>query len=317
MKKLKKCLISMLVLCFCLWSIPLFAGGSGVYPNGAEAFLIGVAPPPGFYGINYLAMFNLPKYKDDDGDTVPSSAFDKGTVFGEILRTIWFSNYKILNGTYGQHLFIPVLYQDINHTDDTFIPYFIYDPFLLAHHFFNGKLHTIIAFDIYTPGMSDDDNPANLHHNYWTFEPIFAFTWLQGPFGISFKFMYDFSTEEDDHLVNCPSGNSYNLDRTPGQEFHFDYNVSYAVNKKFRIGIGGFWYQQVTDDDYDGKDKLPPAERRFVKQLEENHSKQFAIGPGIWFQFNKMSVTLRYQHTIYERNAPEMHNFWVKLIWKY
>lgn len=73
-----------------------FAGGGGVYPNGAEGFLVGAAPPPGVYGVSYTTYFHLPNLIDDDGHEI--KAFDKGDVFGEILRFIWISDYKILGG---------------------------------------------------------------------------------------------------------------------------------------------------------------------------------------------------------------------------
>ncbi len=327
---MKKILLSLLVFIFSLCAIPLFAGGSGVYPNGAEGFLVAAVPPPGFYGVNYFAMLNAPKLKDNRGNEARfpngTRVLDHATIFADVLRTIWISKYKLLNGSYGQHLFIPLLYSHFKFNapvgpkgesgySDFYFPYFIYSPFILAHHFLGGKLHTVFSLpDIYTPGISDDDNfQANMHHNYWTFEPVFAVTYLPGPWEISLKFMYDFSTKEDDH----PTPYGVKLDRTPGQEFHFDYNISYALNKKFRIGIGGFWYQQTTDDDYDGKGKLPAPLKQIIEKDEELHSKQLAIGPGVWFQIKRFFVTVRYQQTIYERNAPQLKNLWVKVIWRY
>ena len=336
---MKKFFISLVVLAFSLCSINLFAGGSQVYPNGAEGFLVAAVPPPGFYGVNYFAMLNATKLIDNRGNVArfPNGKriLDHATIWADVLRTIWISKYKLLNGNYGQHFFIPLLQEHFKFNvpvgpasksgySDFYIPYIIYSPFILAHHWLGGKLHTVFSLpDIYTPGMSDDDNFANFNHNYWTFEPVFAVTYLPGPWEISLKFMYDFSTKENDH----PTPYGVKLDRTPGQEFHFDYNISYAVNKKFRIGFGGYWYQQTTDDDYDDIEKtvnnsnLPapakPVVINLIKNDEENHSKQFAIGPGVWFQVKKFFVTFRYQQTIYERNAPKLKNFWVKVIWRY
>ena len=329
-KDMKKVLLSMLVFIFSLCAIPLFAGGSGVYPNGAEGFLVGAVPPPGFYGVNYLAMINAPKLKDNHGHDAKlpngKDVLNHATIFAEVLRTIWISKYKLLGGFYGQHFFIPLLYSHFKFNgpvgpqhnsgySDGYIPYLIYSPFLWAFHVPKWNFHYVFSLcDIYTPGMSDSDKfQANMHHNYWTFEPVFAFSYLPGPLEISFKFMYDFSTKEDHH----PTPYGVKLDRRPGQEFHFDYNFSYAVSKKFRIGLGGYWYQQTTDDHYDGKGKLPRVLRKLIDNDENHHSKQFAIGPGIWMQVKKFFVTVRYQQTVYERNAPQLKNLWVKLIWRY
>ena len=50
-----------------LFVLPLFAlaGGGQHYPNGVEAFLIGVAPPPGFYIKKYNYFYTADKLKDN------------------------------------------------------------------------------------------------------------------------------------------------------------------------------------------------------------------------------------------------------------
>ncbi len=55
-----------------LFVLPLFAlaGGGQHYPNGAEAFLIGIAPPPGFYVKDYNYFYTADKLKDNSGNTV-------------------------------------------------------------------------------------------------------------------------------------------------------------------------------------------------------------------------------------------------------
>lgn len=50
---------------------PLFAlaGGVNHEPLGAEAFLAGVLPPPGFYIKEYLNYYTADKLKNDSGRT--------------------------------------------------------------------------------------------------------------------------------------------------------------------------------------------------------------------------------------------------------
>ena len=61
-----------LIIPFILVLLPFFAfaGGGQHYPNGAEAMLIGVAPPPGFYLKNYFYFYTANKLKDNSGDTM-------------------------------------------------------------------------------------------------------------------------------------------------------------------------------------------------------------------------------------------------------
>ena len=109
-----------LIIPFILVLFPFFAfaGGGQHYPNGAEAMLIGVAPPPGFYLKNYFYFYTANKLKDNSGDTMSLSShgvgLDRLNVYGFIPRLIWISKLNFLGGFYGQHLFVPLLNVDMD-----------------------------------------------------------------------------------------------------------------------------------------------------------------------------------------------------------
>ncbi len=300
------------------------AGGGQSYPNGSTAIMSGAVPPPGFYFENYVYYYNASDMKDDKGHNV--DAFDDLTVWADVLRLIWVSDYKILGGDYGQHVFIPILDVSLDFKDgvpagpkhkdsydDTDVPYIIYSPFFLAHHFFQGKLHTIFSLpDIYIPLGQDDENMASVGHNFWTFEPVFAFTYMPTPaWEFSMKFMYDFNTKQD----NCPTVYGFEVDRTPGDEFHFDYSASYAFTKSFRFGVSGYYYKQVTDDDYDIDGSVPPPVRDLLKDDEGYHSEVFAVGPGIWYNYKNMFFELRTQFEMGAKNKTEGQNVWFTMVY--
>ena len=50
---------------FVLTSVNVYAteGGGGAYPNGAEDFMSGAIPPPGFYFINYFLYYHADEFK--------------------------------------------------------------------------------------------------------------------------------------------------------------------------------------------------------------------------------------------------------------
>jgi hypothetical protein len=300
------------------------AGGGASYPLGAESFLVGAAPPPGFYFKNYAFYYHASDLKDNHGNNI--DAFDDLTVWAEVMRFIWISEKKILGGNYGQHLFLPFLDVSLDfkngvaagpkHKDsynDTDVPYIIWSPFILAHHFLEGKLHTVLSLpDIYIPTGDDKGNMAGVGHNYWTIEPVFAVTYMPTPtWEFSLKFMYDFNTKQDD----CPTVYGFNVDRTPGDEFHFDYSVSYAFNKSFRIGINGYCYWQTTDDDYDIDGSVPPPVRNLLKDDEGYHSQVYAVGPGIWYNYKNMFFTLRTQFEFEAENKTEGENVWFNIVY--
>lgn len=299
-----------------------FAGGGKAYPLGAEGFLVGAAPPPGLTVLNYAYFYTADELKDSDGDEM--AVFDDVTVWAEVLRFIYFTKKKLFGGTYGQHFFLLAVNVDMDfkapvgpkhkkHYDDFDVPYLIYSPFLLSWHLMQGKLHLVLDIaDIYIPlSNEDDDNLASVGRNFWTFEPVLAITYMFTPqLAASLKLMYDFNTEQDDY----PTPMGVTIDRTPGQEFHFDWCVSYALRPNLRLGITGYYYRQVKNDDFDFDDfSGPPALKAALKDLEDNQGLVWAIGPGIWYQKGKLFLSLRAQFEFGAREMTEGQNVWFKL----
>lgn len=322
--RLRLLVAGLLIFLTVLISASAWAGGGGSYPEGAEAFMVGAAPPPGFYFKNYAYYYHANDLKDDHGDNV--DVFDDLTVWAEVMRFIWISKDEFLGGNYGQHLFIPFLDVSLDFKapvgpkskksyDDTDVPYIIYSPFILAHHFLEGKLHTVLSLpDIYIPTGQDDKNLASVGHNFWTFEPVFAITCLPTPsWEFSLKFMYDFNTKQDD----CPTPYGFEVDRTPGDEFHFDYSASYAFTKSFRVGVSGYYYKQVSDDDYDIDSSIPAPVRDLLKDDEGNHSQVYAVGPGVWYNYKNMFFELRTQFEFEAENKTQGQNVWFNLVYAF
>ena len=295
------------------------------YPNGAEAFMVGAAPPPGLTYVNYFYFYSADELKDSDGDD--SKQLDNITVYGEVARFIWISKKKFFNANYGQHFFILLVDADLDlngpagpnggdEYHDTDIPYFIWSPMLLTWHLMGGKLHTVLDIaDIYIPLYNqDDDNFMSLGRNYWTIEPVFAITYMPTPaWEFSAKLMYDFNTRQEDYSPGPP----VKIDRTPGQDFHMDFNVSYGLNPNLRVGLSGYYYRQVTNDKFHGKDKYPAPLKAALDTIEGEQGQVWALGPGIWYRHGKIMATLRSQFEFEAKNHPEGYNVWFKLIYPF
>lgn len=301
----------------------VFAGGGQSYPNGAEAFLSGALPPPGFYFLDYAYYYNADSMKDNDGNDI--DAFDNITAVANVFRGLWVSETKILGGNYGMHLFLPVLGIDLNFKepvgpgykssyDDVNLPYVIYSPFVLGWHLLKGKLHFATSLaDVFVPTGQDDRNMAGVRHDFWTVEPVFAVTYLPGNWEFSGKFMYDFNTTQDD----CATVYGFEVDRDPGQEFHVDYSVSYAFAPSFRFGVSGYYYRQTTDDSYDLNPSIPGPVQGLLREDEGHLSEVFAIGPGIRYSFKNMVFSLRSQWEMAAKNKTEGYNVWAKFIYAF
>ena len=192
------------------------------YPNGAEAFMVGAAPPPGLTYVNYFYFYSADELKDSDGHD--SGMLDSLRVYAEVARFIWISKKQLLSANYGQHFFILLVDADMDlngpagpngghQYHDTDIPYFIWSPMLLTWHLMAGKLHMVLdVADIYIPLYNyDDDNFMSMGRNYWTIEPVFALTYLPTPaWEFSVKLMYDFNTRQEDYSPGPPVKNRQN-----------------------------------------------------------------------------------------------------------
>ncbi len=313
------CCIGFFLMC----GTQAMAGGGQSYPNGSEAFMAGAVPPPGIYFLDYAYYYGSDSLKDDNGDDI--AAFDKVSVLANVFRFLWVSNTEILGGNYAAHAFFPVLDIDLKFKapvgpgakksySDTSIPYVIVNPLIIAWHLQEGKLHIAATpADIYIPTGQDDGNIAAVGHNFWTFEPAVAITYMPGDWEFSGKFMYDFNTTQDDYATVY----GVIVDRDPGQEFHFDYSASYAVNQGLRVGINGYFYAQVTDDKYKLDDSIPEPVQALLKQDEGNRSQVFAVGPGIWYNHRNMFFSLRNQWEMAAENKTEGYNVWAKFTYAF
>lgn len=270
--------------------------GGGAYPNGAEDFMSGAVPPPGFYFINYLNYYRADTFRDSSGNGGAVPDFDlKATA--NVFRFIYVTKQQVLGGFWGVHAFIPVVNLDVSaagHSQSkTGIGDIIIDPFILSWHAKNW--HAVTGLDIYFPtGAYDSHDLANIGRNYWTFEPVAAFTYVSDSgFDVSAKFMYDFNTKNDD------------TNYTSGQEFHVDYSVA----KKFdnlSIGLGGYYYKQMTNDKQSGG-----------KVGDGNKGQAIGIGPQIKYDHKNMSFLLKYQAETSVKNRPDGDKFWLKFVYAF
>ena len=269
-------------------------GGGGHYPNGAEDFMLGALPPPGTYFLNYLSWYSTDKFRTDFGD---NKNFDLDVV-ADTLRFIHVTDYQILGANWAVHAFVPLVNVDVSPlpgwSDSRFaLGDIIIDPLILGWHSKNWHLTT--GLDIYLPtGAYDQNDLANVGRNYWTFEPIIAFTYLsdQG-LELSAKLMYDFNTENDD------------TDYQSGQEFHLDYTLGYHMGP-WSLGLGGYYYKQTTDDEQNG--------HRFLNGFR---GEAFAIGPQAKYDYKNMSFTLKYLAETDVENRPEGDSLWFKFLYAF
>lgn len=278
---------------------PAFAteGGGGAYPNGAEDFMMGALPPPGTYFKNYLTYYTASKLKDNDGNDLVSN-FDLKVV-ADVFRFIHVTHYKVLGASWAVQALIPLVYQDVElgggRDNRSGLGDIIVDPIVLGWH--SRNFHVTAGLDIYIPSGSYDKNRlANIGRNYWTFEPIVAFTYLSdGGVELSAKLMYDINTENSDTKYRS------------GQEFHADYAVGYHISKALAVGLGGYYYNQTTGDEING---AKVGSGGFKGRV-------FSIGPAVQYGYRNMGFTLKWQPEFEARNKPEGNKFWFNFVYAF
>lgn len=311
MRKSLQIIIATILFCNLFIVGNSFAGGATSYPNGLEDFTSGVIPPPGVYYIHYLYTYHASQVKDNNGHKYSFGPFSEMeiTSIANALRFLYVTKLKLFGADIASTFVIPIPYveYDFKHEFNIFdvdkggLADIAFDPFLMAWH--TPNFHFAVGPDIYVPiGRFDHESDLlNLSTKVWTLELATAFTILLGKFDISSKFMYDFSSKNNDHIVNIYE--AMNLNRidligkekklSPGQEFHFDYGVGYNITKWFEAGINGYFYHQTTDD------KINDEKVRNMKGMT------FAIGPAVKFSTKNIFLIFKNLWELETENRPQ------------
>ncbi|HRD65505.1 MAG TPA: transporter [Candidatus Competibacter sp.] len=270
--------------------------GPDQYPNGIENFMAGALPPPGNYFINYLGYYEG-SYRDNGGDKIPGL---KVNATFDALRYIYVSNYKLFGGDWAVHAIVPLVYQKLETPNPAFGNDWVFglgdiaiDPIIIGWHF-PPDWHITVGLDIYLPTgkYSSTDPTDSIGANYYSFEPVFSFTYLnQSGFEASAKLMYNIKTENDD------------TDYQSGDDFHMDYLVGQHFGP-WAVGIGGYYFKQTTDDEVNGA-KVEP---------DGNRGQVFAFGPAVKYDYKGMSFVGSWNYETSAENHFEGNKFLLKFI---
>ncbi|MFJ2709793.1 transporter [Pseudomonas sp. NPDC087346] len=164
-----------------------------------------------------------------------------------------------------------------------------------------GKNLTLgAALEVTVPtGEYAVDRLANTSNNFYTYKPLFSFTWLPtDKTEVSIKTTYSFNAKNKD------------TDYKSGQIFHFDYSASYKITDDLMFGINGYYLKQTTDDKQFGHTV------QFAGQDVDDgvRGQVFAIGPALHLTFLKYaSAEIRWAKEFDVENRPEGDMLWAKV----
>jgi hypothetical protein len=280
--------------------------------------MAGMLPPAGTsLFINYFTLApNINKLKDNAGrnQAIPGlgKVDFKTSVVVNSMRYLSVTKHKLLGGDLVWNVIVPVVYQhtsmsagpvDLGKQSKTGLGDIEVGGGIQWH---SATLHNLVGFDITAPtGSYDKGDPVNIGRNYWSFQPVWAVTYLGDKkslipgFETSLKMMYFINT------INAAT--SY----TSGQEFTTDYFVGQHVDK-WVFGANGNFYYQLTNDKQYGRTAVDP----FSGQRTGVKGESFTAGPLVQYNFDnhKGCVTGKYQFAVYDKNRAEGDTFWLKLV---
>jgi len=246
---------------------------------GFTSFVDGAPPAgPGFYFQEYVQYITSDDFKDSPIAPLPDPEVD---VWVSLTQLVYQSNQELLlGGKWGINFMIPVVSIDLDDpngilTDNSGVgdllvgPYLQWDPIMGA----NGPIfmHRIELQLIFPTGDYDDDRALNPGNNHFSFNPYWAATaFLTPQWTVSWRLHYLWNDKNDD-----PNNPFAQDDTQAGQAVHANFTTAYEIiPKQLRVGLNGYWFDQITDSEWDGKDV-------------DGQEKVFAIGPGLVWHLNQ------------------------------
>jgi len=250
---------------------------------GLSSFVDGAVPAgSGWYAQTYFHNYRADSIRDTHGNKIalPQSEIDYQSIVQQIS---YMSDIKLGSGNLGLNMVIPVLaHVDVDDglnnqaikanrgLGDIIIgPFIQFDPVMGQD---GPKFSHRFEFQINLPtGEYDHNKDINPGANAVSLDPYWAATyWLNPKWTLSTRLHYLYNFKNND--PNYSFGNADDI--KAGQALHANFESSYAVTPQLRLGINGYWLNQITDTQVDGEN---------VKGRREQ---VWAIGPGAMYSFS-------------------------------
>jgi hypothetical protein len=252
---------------------------------GATSFLDGTPPSgPGLYLMQYLQTYSG-ELKDKDGDNLPLPKHNVD-ITASLSQLLYVSPNKISSDlSWGVHTILPiVLSADVDDglggsalTSGTGMGDLVAGAFLQADPVMGPdgpKFVQRFAVDFLAPtGDYDPKNAVNPSSNFWSFNPNWAATfWFSPKWTASWRLHYLWNAKNN--KPNDAYGPEADTTQA-GQVLHANFATEYAVTPQLRVGLNGYWLQQIEDTKVNGEHVSGTRER------------VWALGPGAVYSFSK------------------------------
>jgi hypothetical protein len=258
---------------------------------GGTSFYDGFAGPSGLSHLTYLKFSTARSIRDNTGKE--NGAFDnpKINIITLINQLSYYSPNTIGGGAHlGWSLLVPIVSLDGDFGDngaklqdngtglgDIVVgPQIQFDPIVnaLGRPVFVQRL----AFDTILPtGKYDKHKDLNPGSNFFSLNPYWAATWMPAPrWEVSWRLHYLYNFKNND-----PASSSAQLfegqpvrDTQAGQSAWANFTASYEVFPSVSVGINGYYFRQLSDDEVNGN------------RLSDSREKVLGIGPGLFWKIS-------------------------------
>ena len=276
--------------------------GGDQYPNGAENWMVGAAPPPGTYYVNYFGFYSG-RLMDGSGATAKLSGTTPSVnATFDVFRFVGVTRQRLLGADYAVQVIVPVVYQSVNmngNASKTGVGDMFVNPMILGWH--RPQWHALASVDFLLPtGYYDRNDPrVSIGANYYSFDSLVALSAVpKSGWEGSAKLMYNLKTTNT--ATNYHSG----------QEFHTDYTAGKHLGA-WMLGVSGYALKQTTNDTVNGQ--VEPASAGLWTAGRKGQV--FAIGPSAGYtnQHHIIFVAL-WQHETLVRNRFGGDKLWFKMV---
>lgn len=267
--------------------------GATITPFGVFDFSAGMLPPKtpiGTFGVR-VTYYGANTLKDGHGHSIDNDFDLNVKTIG--LAYIRMTDLELFNATVGFGTVIPVIDIDGSLTvptpggpfdisgDDLALGDVQFMPIMLQ---WNAPPNWFVnaSLQVQAPtGHYNVNEPFNAGVNHWAIAPVLGATYLSdGGFEISSRIELNFNTENPD------------TDYTSGVEYKQEFAIGQHIGP-WTLGVGGYFYQQLTDD------KGPGV-------TDGNRARVMALGPAIsFFDPGKPIVTLHAYKEFAAENRAE------------
>jgi hypothetical protein len=268
--------------------------GVSVYPLGVDTVLAGMMPTPKETKFFVFNSFYSANEKDNSAGQSVTPEF-KVRVFANAVRLSHNWGVPVLGGKLESIFAIPVVYEQLHVApgkyDKVGIGNADLSPFVVGYN--KGNWHWFYRCDLILPGAPYAKSDAlNIGQHNFALGPVGAFTYLSN------KARWEASSKVS-YLVNFHGAANYRS----GNEMIWEYAAMRAISKKASLGVNGYIYEQVTDDQ---KNKIAVA--------GGNRGRDLAIGPAARFSLGKQSgFTVKYTRDTLVENRPRGGSLWFQI----